>query len=565
MSNMKPRYYQTECVDAFLADAKKYKGENLLAALPTGTGKSVIIAMLAKEIADRGGRCLVLARSKELLVQNNERYNQIDPAGLQRSGVYSAGLGMRQTSEQVTFAGVQSVYKRAAELGKVNAVIVDECHQLSFDPDSQYHQLLRGLREVNPNVRLFGLTATPFRCDGVIHGSARSLFNRMSYVLPLSDMFDRGWLTRPVTLPSDSVDMSGVKITAGDYNQSEAQSKFLAYWSQNQKTAEILATANSKDRKSCIVFCSGVSHAELIFHELQQMGEDVCIVTGETLPLIREIHLEQFKAGKKRWIINVDVLTTGFDATCIDYIVVARATQSAGLFSQIIGRGLRLHEGKKECFVTDFGDNINRMGPIDSPTYGEGFIKEPSGEPGDPPRRCCPSCFEIFAAGKKICPKCGLELPEKEKVMVSTKAEITVKTTVHTVVHEDYKIWKGKETGEVDKDLKPIRKKDTLLVQYKLKVDEDADVTNRKRWTRAYLCPEHTGYAREKFVEWWKARSNTHAPDTIDEALELILVGAVAKTLTVSIRPDGKWDRIVKDTVADKPNEEAYDLSDVPF
>jgi DNA repair protein RadD len=562
---MKPRYYQTECVDAFLADAKKYKGEHLLAALPTGTGKSVIIAMLAKEIADRGGRCIILARNRELLVQNNERYNQIDPLGLQRVGVYSAGLGMRQVNEQVTFAGVQSIYKRADELGKINAVIVDEAHQLSFDQDSQYQQLIRGLQQNNPSVRLFGLTATPFRSDGVIHGSVRSLFSRMSYVLPLSDMFDREWLTRPVTLPSDSVDMTGVKITAGEYNRAEAQSKFLGYWSQNQKTAEILATANSKNRKSCIVFCSGVAHAELVFHELTQLGESACIVTGDTLPLIRETHLQQFKEGKKRWIINVDVLTTGFDATRIDYIVSARATQSAGLFSQIIGRGLRLHNGKKECFVTDFGGNVDRFGPIDSPLYGEGFIKEPTGKTGEPPKRVCPKCFEIFAAGKKICPKCGLELPEKEKVMVSTKTEITVKTSVHTVVHEDFKVWKGRETGEVGKDMKPIRKKDTLLVQYKLKVDEGADLGDRKRWTRAFLCPEHTGYARDKFVEWWNKRSTTHAPETIDEAMELIGAGVLAKTLTVSIRPDGKWDRIVAETVAERPSEDSYDLSDVPF
>ena len=566
MSDFKPRYYQTECVEAFLRDAKKFQKDNLLAALPTGSGKSCIIGMLAKEIADRGGRVLVVARSKELLQQNWEKYTWLDPDGLSRAGIYSAGLDMRQLGCQVTFGGVQSICKRSQELGKVDAIIADECHQISFNPDSQYRTLISGIRSVNPKARFFGLTATPFRTDGVIHGSERSLFDRMSYVVPLSDMFDNKWLTRPITLPSDQVDMTGVKIVAGEYNQGETQSKFLEYWNANNKTVEILQSANKENRKSCMVFCTGVAHANLVHQELLALGETAAIVTGETLPIERSTSLADFTERRTRWMVNVDVLTTGFDATGVDYIVAARATQSAGLFSQIIGRGLRLHDGKSECFVTDFGGNVDRFGAIDSPTYGEGFIKEPSGVEGQPPMRVCPNCFEIFPAGKNICPKCGIELPKKEKVMLSTTKAITVETTKHTVVGIDYKLWKGKETESSDPS-KPAKKKpDTMLVQYRLSVPEDAEIGKRKRWAREWVCIEHKGYAREKAVKWWKERSSdTEPPETIAEALALIDSGALRDTMEISIRPDGKWDRIVDHVISEDKAFMKFPDNSLPF
>lgn len=551
---MKLRWYQQECTDAFLSDAKKYPSKNLLAALPTGTGKSVVIAGVCRAIADKGGRVLVLHRTKELVSQNCERFTQVDPKGLERCGVYSAGIGIRQTSEQVTFAGVQSVYKRAAEFGKIDLVVVDEAHQIPFADESQYQTLIRGLRDINPACRFFGLTATPFRTNGVIHGSKRSLFDRMSYSAPLSRMFDDGFLTRPVTLPTSSVDLSGVKVTAGEYNKAEQQSKFLSYWATEQKTKEIVQTANDNNRKSIAVFCSGVAHAELVKHELVAMGEDAAVITGETLPLIRATQLDRFASGNLRWIVNVDCLTTGWDAPRTDCIVVARGTQSAGLFMQIVGRGTRLHNGKSECHIIDFGGNVERFGPIDSETYGEGFIKSPSDGTGAAPTRVCPKCYAIFAAGKRVCPECGINLPEKEKVMISTKAEITIKTQRRVVVHESFKEWVPKDENKLP----------TLRVQYKLKMDDDNLLQGgQKRWASEWLCVNHKGWAREKFEKWWKQRSHTHPPETIEECMAIIQAGGLAKTLEIDIRPDGKFDRIVKHYVGQKPDKE--DVEELPF
>ena len=522
---MKLRWYQQECIDAFIKDAREYPNKNLLGALPTGTGKSVIIAGICQKVADRGGRVIVLHRSKELIVQNQVRYCEVDPEGLSRSGVYSAGVGIKQTGDQIP-----------------------------FNDESQYQTFIRGVREINPEAKFMGVTATPFRTNGVIHGSKKSLFDRMSYSAPLSRMFDDGFLTKPVTLPTKSVDLSGVKVTAGEFNKGEQQSKFLSYWATEQKTKEIVQTANEKDRKSIVVFCSGVAHAELVHHELQALGEQSAVITGETLPIIRETQLSRFNNRSLRWIVNVDCLTTGWDAPCCDCIVVARGTQSAGLFAQIIGRGTRLYDGKTECHVIDFGGNIERFGPIDSETYGEGFIKDPSEGTGEPPKRVCPKCYAIFPAGMRVCPECGIRLPEKEKIMVAAKEAITVKTSRRTVIHEAYKIWKPKDENKLP----------TLNVQYKLKVDdENRIVGGQKRWASEWLCVEHKGYARDKFCQWWATRSNTAAPESLVEALELIKAGALAKTLEIDVRPDGKFDRIVKHYVGPKPLLE--DMEELPF
>ena len=557
---MKLRDYQNDAVESLVRDSRNHPGVNLLVTLPTGTGKSVVIAEICKRAADKGRRVLVLQRSKELIVQNNQRYTQVDPNGLRRCGCYSAGLGMRQLGEQVTFAGVQSIAKRAKDFGHIDLVFADEAHQIPKNEDSQYQQIIRDVREINPNARFMGCTATPYRLDGgVIHGGSGALFDRMSYVAPLSKMFDDGYLTKPVTLPVEKVDMTGVRKTSGDFNKSEMQSKFLG----RSITQEIYETANAKGCKSVVVFASGVAHAELIHHELLALGERSAVVTGETLPLMRAAHLDNFANHNVRWLVNVDCLTTGWDAPNVDCIVVARATESPGLFMQIVGRGTRLYPGKEQCYVIDYGGNIERHGPVDSGQYGIDTIKDPSVTNGEAPKKVCPKCFEVVHASAKTCPSCGLKFPEREKNLVSSKASITVKATRHVVVHEDMKMWRGKETGELDKDGRKLRKPDTLLVQYKLKVDDEELIGQRKRWAREWVCIEHKGYAREKAENWWNKRSSLPCPESIQEVLAYFDAGALAKTLEIELRPDGKFDRITKHTVGEKPS--SFDEESLPF
>ena len=533
---MKLRDYQQEACDAFFTEAQAYPSQSQVLALPTGTGKSVIIAEICRRAANAGLRVMVLHRSKELVSQNYERYTQVDPAGAARVGCYSAGIGIRETDNEVIFASVQSVCKRGAEFGVRHLVIVDEAHQIPMEDESQYQNLIKALRASSKGLKLLGLTATPYRTKGgVIHGGSDSMFDRMSYVAPLSDMFDKGYLTRPVTVDVDQVDLSDVKIVRGDFEKAAMQNAFVG----RSISGEIKATADQYNLKTVLIFTSGVAHAEMVTQELKQLGEKAEVVTGMTIPLLRSAHLSNFSNGSVRFLVNVDVLTTGFDEPKIDGIIVARGTQSPGLFMQMIGRGTRLHDSKSVCMVADYGGNVVRHGPVDSDTYGMDTIADPTSGNGEAPKRCCPKCFEVQAAQNRKCEKCGLEFPVRPKDLISSNEAITIVPTYHMVVHTDYKLWKGREDDQGNK------KKDTLRVQYKLEVDEKADLQSRKRWASEWLCVEHKGYPQKKFAAWWADRSEYAVPETITEALRLIDAGCVAHTKSLTCKKDGKWDRIV--------------------
>lgn len=557
---MKLRNYQQESVDKFFSDAKKHPRDAQLLALPTGAGKSLIIAEICRRAANGGMRVLVLHRTKELVSQNHDRYVEVDPSGEERAGIYSAGIGLKHTDKMVTFAGVQSACSDATVFGKIRLVIVDEAHQIPRAESSQYQKVLADLRSLG-EVKLLGLTASPYRLDGgVIFGGKDTQFDRVSHSVPLSDLFDNGYLTKPVTVDVDKVDLSGVRTTAGDYNQADMQTKFLG----RSLTPEIVATADHHKMKSVLVFASGVAHAELIKEELRAAGQEVRCVTGETLPILRETFLSQFDSGTVRFLVNVDVLTTGFDCPRVDGIVLARGTQSPGLFYQMVGRGFRLFPNKPACYVLDYGGNIDLHGPVDSETFGIDTIKPPSSGDGEAPKRICPRCFEVQHASLAKCVNCGLEFPRKEKSFLATKKSITIQTTDHDVEFVDYKRWNGKEG-----------KTDTMLVQYKLK-DNGASLDARKRWAREWVCIEHSGYARGKAESWWRDRSDYVCPETIEEALEIARVGGIQMPLSITIKPDGKFDRIVayalngpkpevKDIDFDEVYEMGYDPDEAPF
>jgi len=250
-------------------------------------------------------------------------------------------------------------------------------------------------------------------------------------------------------------------------------------------------------------------------------------------------------------------------------IVVVRATQSPGLFMQIVGRGTRLYEGKDVCHVLDYGSNIERFGPIDSPSYGADFIKDPSAGDGEAPTKVCPSCFEIVHASVMRCKRCGYDFPKREKELKSTMAAITSKPSTRKVESVRLSRWKGKKLDDGSK------KPDTILAEYRLLDENDSQPSDGfntdsagVRRVREWLCVEHTGYARQKFEQWWTARSWSSPPETIDEALLLDQKGALATTDTVTMRPDGRFLRITKTVPGERPPRTTYELEEgdqMPF
>jgi superfamily II DNA or RNA helicase len=345
---MIPRHYQKSAHDATWQYLSNQSGEPLI-VLPTGAGKSLVIAMLVEQARKFDARVIVLQHRKELIEQNAEKIQILLPDI--KIGIYSAGLNSRDTEADVVCAGIQSVHSKAHEFGRRELILIDEVHLVSGKDDSMYGKFLADIRAINPRARMVGLTATPFRTgEGPICGKDK-LFQRICYEAFTGDLIREGWLCPVTNKPADAtVDTSKIKRRGSEFVNSDMARAFDSGDKVELACGEIVAKCH--DRHSVLVFSAGVEHAEHVAETLRTLtGERVGLVTGDTMPIERVASLSAFKAQELRWLVNCDVLTTGFDAPCIDAIAVLRATMSPGLFAQIVGRGLRNHESKTECIA----------------------------------------------------------------------------------------------------------------------------------------------------------------------------------------------------------------------
>jgi DNA repair protein RadD len=359
------RSYQQTAVDKTIGYFKK-KRDPAVIVLPTGAGKSLVIAELARVAK---GRVLVLAHVKELVEQNHTKYESYDL----KAGVYSAGLNKKDSSEKVIFGSIQSVANAPDSFfDDFTLLVIDECHRVSLEPDSQYAKVITKLRAKNKALCILGLTATPYRLGvGWIYnyshlGIERTLeprfFKSCVFELPLEYMIKNKYLTPPVKvdIPVTSYDFSELTENGKMFSLTQIEEILK---SQRRLTPlivkNIIDITENYNRQGVMIFSSTVKHAQEILESLPE-GE-ARIVIGETEDSERDQILTDFKNKKFKYLVNVSVLTTGFDAPHVDVIAILRPTESISLYQQIIGRGLRLDESKKDCFVLDYtgmGHNI---------------------------------------------------------------------------------------------------------------------------------------------------------------------------------------------------------------
>ncbi|MBY5920051.1 DEAD/DEAH box helicase [Ferrimonas balearica] len=345
------RPYQQDAVQAVIRHFRQ-KRSPAVVVLPTGAGKSLVIAELARLAR---GRVLVLTHVQELVAQNREKF---DSYGLE-SSVYSAGLGQKDISAKVVFASVQSLARAESQLTEpYSIVIIDECHRISQESESQYQSLLSTLREANPSLCVLGLTATPYRLDGGwiyqrhYQGTLRSTeakpFEECIYELPISHLIKSGYLTPPTMM--DGAVASWLLCDDGDEPKLNPELRGRA-------TALICEQLidQAKSRQGVIVFAASVRHGREVLSLLPE-GQSA-LLTAETPKVERLQLIEAFKARQLKFLVNVAVLTTGFDAPHVDLIALLRRTDSVALFQQMVGRGLRLSEGKTDCLVLDYAGN----------------------------------------------------------------------------------------------------------------------------------------------------------------------------------------------------------------
>jgi DNA repair protein RadD len=539
------RNYQHEAVEAVYRHLRE-RDDAPVCVIPTGGGKSWVIAQIASDATQLwGGRVLVLAHRRELLSQNADKLRLVNDR--LDVGLYSAGLKRRDTQAPVIVAGIQSIWKRACDFEPFDLVLVDECHLIDNRDDSMYAAFLSEARTVNPRLRVIGFTATPYRLKTGPICTPEGFLNHVCYEVGVRELIVQGYLSPLVSKAGiNKADFGGLHVRAGEFVADEVESLMDDDRLVEAACGEMVGYA--ADRKAVLIFASGIRHGEHIVRTLRERhGIECGFVTGETPSHDRDQTLARFQAGQLKYLVNVNVLCIGYDAPHIDCVVLLRPTLSPGLYYQMVGRGFRLHPGKANCLVLDFGGNVVRHGPVDAIR-----IQERSGGNGAAPAKECPECLSVIAAGYARCPDCGYEFPPSERQKHEAKAT-EAGILSGQVTDTKYEVMDISYSVHTKRDAPPDAPK-SMRVDYRLGLNH---------WQSEFICVEHDGYARQKAEGWWQRRSPDPVPDTAERAVELAEAGALCPTHTITVRSvvGERFDRIIGYDLGPRP--EAVPAGDV--
>ena len=559
--NLRP--YQHAAVDAVYRHLRE-RDDNPVVVLPTGAGKSWCIAQIAVDaVRQWSGRVLILAHRKELLEQNADKIRRL--CSDLPIGIYSAGLKRRDTHTPVLVAGIQSVWKRACEFEPFDLVLIDECQLIPRNGEGIYRQFLRETAVVNPQLRAIGLTATPYRLDSGPICSPEHFLNDVCYEAGIRELIRDGYLSPLISKAGAAqVDTAGLHIRGGEFVADEVEQLMDDDRLVEAACDEIVS--RTADRQSVLIFSAGVKHGRHVQRVLRRKyGIECGFVCGETPSSEREETLARFRGANSnalfthsplKYLANSDLLTVGFDSPRIDCVVLLRPTASPGLLVQMCGRGFRIHPGKQNCLILDFGGNIERHGPIDQITAE---AKPASGHDAAP-AKMCPECRALIAAGYANCPHCGYAFPPPDRQQHEAKASEEGILTGQ-ISDAKYEVMDITYSVHTKRNAPPEAPK-TLRVDYRLGLDH---------WQSEFICVEHEGYARQKAEGWWRRRSPDPIPDSAERAAELAEAGALAipESITVRSIAGEKWDRIIAYELGPVPEPiRAWgdvDLDDVPF
>jgi DNA repair protein RadD len=525
---MKARYYQTEAVDALWQWFWEHPNpaENPLIGLPTGTGKSLVIALMIKRMMAEFPRMRImkLTHVKELIKQNEEKLLQIWPNA--PFGIYSAGLGRKelpppdlpiagyQRQGRVTYAGIQSIYKLADEVGHVDIIAIDEAHLISDEEATRYAMFFAGLRKINPMLRFVGLSATLYRL-GLGMLTDGKLFTHTAYDRTMREDFNKfiheGYLSPLVPRCTKyKISDEGIGITGGEYNSKQQQ---IAVNKREITYAALSETMRQAgDRKRWLVFTTGIEHTDDVADMLEREFGVSCTRTHSGLsPAENDRNIADFKAGKYRAMVNANKLTTGFDCPEIDLIVILRLTRSPGLWVQMLGRGTRpvyapgfdleeleqrlaaiLASCKQDCLVLDFAQNSMRIGPINDPVLPK--MKGKGG--GTAPIKICEQCDTFNHASVLHCSFCGFEFHRSVKFTAQAAATPLIAGSL-----KEPEPVPQVEPFEVDGVTYAINRKPGRLPT--LRVTYQCGLRQFREWQS---FEDANSYAAKLSREWWRNR-----------------------------------------------------------
>lgn len=520
------RYYQREAIDSIYNYFAHNKG-NPIVAMPTGTGKSVVIGGFAYEVLNRwpGQRLMMATHVKELVRQNADKLEMIWPGA--PYGIHSAGLKQRDETQPIIYGGVASMVKNVLAFGHRDLLLVDECHLIGKSEAALYNILITGLRNINPRIKVVGFTATGYRV-GMGYLTNGDLFTDFCYDITGIEAFNRliveGYLALLISpRTAIGIDAAGVHTASnGDYVQAEAEAAAM------RVTWDALNDASrfKHSRHSWLIFAGGIEHAETVVQMLRQLGISACAVHGgnKQHPMSekqRDKNLEDFKAGKYQACVNYGVLTTGFDHPPIDLIIMLRLTKSTVLWVQMLGRGTRPFHGdnifppKQNCLVLDYARNIEKLGPINDPV-----IPRAKGQgAGEAPVKVCDWCGGYNHISARFCVQCGNEFEFAVKI---NKTAYDGQEPIRdlTPVYERFYV-----TRIIYRRHKSKNNLESLAAVY--------SVRGRALPFTEYISIESLGRARQRAEQWWATRSSTPCPNTIEEALQMQSMLRTPSVLTV--------------------------------
>ena len=573
MKTLRP--YQDAALKSLWAHIHNKPREHPLIVAPVAAGKSLMIAEFIKQVHEQfpRTRIIMLTHVKELLEQNaaelSEQYPDCD------YNFYCAGLGQKRLHNDVTFASVQSICKKAHELNRAPAIIIiDECHLISHKDGTRYRQFINDCIALNPNCRVIGFTGTPFRSDtGRLDEGENKLFDTVAYEISMGYMIEQGYWAKPVCPAiAFKMDTKGVKVRGGDYAAGELQRAINTTEINDNCVRELLKIGAS--RRKWLVFTAGVQHCEDVCIELHNAGISVAHITGKTPPQERIDNIERFRRGEIQCLVNVAVLTTGFNVPDIDLLCFMRPTRSPVLYIQTVGRGVRpvyadgydltTQQGrldaiansiKPDCMIVDFGGVVDELGAIDTVSIRKKYTgeKPEADEVGEAVMKICPSCGTECAGAQRYCYSCSycfIELSDtassKAVVSMDEPAEWFHVMHMHQAVH----------TKKIDGSR-------SMKVSYATMAD------NIQEW----VCFEHHKYevgnkkrfAWNKAVKWHKDRiDNAPPPTTIEDAVNTVY----PQPSKILVKKNGKYWNILDYEFGEQTEGELIDEDDyfeIPF
>lgn len=528
------RPYQLEA-EAALHEHICTKQTNPCVVLPTGSGKSVSMASIIRKWHEEAPyvRGCILAHRKELVQQNADKLNALYPEG--NVGIFSAGLGKRDYDSPLLFASIDSIFKRSGEFTPFDFIFVDEAHRIPPAGEGKYRTFIAECKKFNAELRVVGWTATPFRmgCGPICHKD--HILQEICFEAKITELITQGFLSDLRSkVSATQPDLSEVKRNqGGDYI---TQSLAVATNRTNVVSSavkEAVAIMNEQDRKAAIFFCVNIEHCKRVSAELLRYNIQAPVVIGMMTRKKRDKIIRDFKAKRTRVVCCVNVLTEGFDAPHIDCIVLLRPTLSPGLFSQMVGRGLRIFPNKQDCIVLDFAGCIEEHGPVD--LLGSGLKTVMA---------VCHECRESFSRSIKKCPACGWVIPKQEMERMEA---VEKERRMHAAIHTKKSILSSQpEIHSVDAV--------TVARHVKVGAPDSLRVQYRCRFSifREWICLDHEGYAGKVAFNWWKQRfPSTRASEpgdiTVDFAVgDLFLSQTILDfTKTITVRQNGKYKEII--------------------